>query len=241
MNVLIVDDMEKYRVVLRQRLSEIDDKVEVDETDDASAALSFDFNRFDLIVLDNRNTGSSYWDELLPPLRRRYPRSEILLVSEVPLKDLEEDVKAFGSETTELLASDALVSFIQKGANAQAHAEHYQAVFDFTKDLLLKINRREDLIRELTAAILASVRALRHQPLSLLGRDTSTQHGSTGSNLRSKEDTLSMDVVAEGAESESEAIELYQMGCAYAQGYVFGEAMTAVQARRMIGATTETA
>jgi len=47
---------------------------------------------------------------------------------------------------------------------------------------------------------------------------------------------LGMDVVAEGAETESEAIELYQVGCDYAQGFVFGEAMTAAQARKLVGA-----
>ena len=38
---------------------------------------------------------------------------------------------------------------------------------------------------------------------------------------------LGMDVVAEGAETDSDAVELYQLGCEYAQGYVFGEPMTA--------------
>jgi EAL domain-containing protein (putative c-di-GMP-specific phosphodiesterase class I) len=52
---------------------------------------------------------------------------------------------------------------------------------------------------------------------------------------------LGMDVVAEGAETESEAIELYQMGCAYAQGFVFGEAMTPLQARQLVGAMPEAA
>ncbi|HEY8565530.1 MAG TPA: EAL domain-containing protein [Beijerinckiaceae bacterium] len=52
---------------------------------------------------------------------------------------------------------------------------------------------------------------------------------------------LGMDVVAEGAESESDAIELYQLGCEYAQGYAFGEPMTALQARQLVGAAPEAA
>lgn len=41
---------------------------------------------------------------------------------------------------------------------------------------------------------------------------------------------LGMSIVAEGAESESDALELFQLGCEYAQGYFFGEAMTAEEA-----------
>jgi diguanylate cyclase (GGDEF)-like protein/PAS domain S-box-containing protein len=45
---------------------------------------------------------------------------------------------------------------------------------------------------------------------------------------------LGMEVVAEGAESDSDAVELYQLGCEYAQGFVFGEPMSAEQARTLI-------
>jgi diguanylate cyclase (GGDEF)-like protein/PAS domain S-box-containing protein len=47
---------------------------------------------------------------------------------------------------------------------------------------------------------------------------------------------LGMQIVAEGIESESDAIELYQMGSEYGQGYAFGEPMTAADARRLVGA-----
>jgi len=45
---------------------------------------------------------------------------------------------------------------------------------------------------------------------------------------------LGMEVVAEGAETDSDAVELYQLGCEYAQGYVFGEPMSAESARQML-------
>jgi diguanylate cyclase (GGDEF)-like protein/PAS domain S-box-containing protein len=47
---------------------------------------------------------------------------------------------------------------------------------------------------------------------------------------------LGMEVVAEGAETDSDAIELYQLGCEYAQGFVFGEPMSADAARELLTA-----
>ncbi len=45
---------------------------------------------------------------------------------------------------------------------------------------------------------------------------------------------LGMEVVAEGAETDSDAVELYQLGCEYAQGFVFGEPMPAEQAGQLL-------
>ncbi len=45
---------------------------------------------------------------------------------------------------------------------------------------------------------------------------------------------LHMDVVAEGAETDSDAVELYQLGCEYAQGYAFGEPMSVEQATQLL-------
>jgi diguanylate cyclase (GGDEF)-like protein len=45
---------------------------------------------------------------------------------------------------------------------------------------------------------------------------------------------LGMDVVAEGAETDSDAVELYQLGCEYAQGFAFGEPMDADAAMRVL-------
>lgn len=41
---------------------------------------------------------------------------------------------------------------------------------------------------------------------------------------------LDMEVVAEGAETENDALALHQLGCEYAQGFLFGEPMSAEQA-----------
>jgi diguanylate cyclase (GGDEF)-like protein len=45
---------------------------------------------------------------------------------------------------------------------------------------------------------------------------------------------LGMDVVAEGAETDSDAVELYQLGCEHAQGFAFGEPMDADAATRLL-------
>ena len=45
---------------------------------------------------------------------------------------------------------------------------------------------------------------------------------------------LNMEVVAEGAETDSDAVELYQLGCEYAQGFAFGEPMDADAAMRLL-------
>jgi len=47
---------------------------------------------------------------------------------------------------------------------------------------------------------------------------------------------LGMEVVAEGAETDSDAVELYQLGCEYAQGYHFGEPMSAEDAKALLQA-----
>jgi diguanylate cyclase (GGDEF)-like protein/PAS domain S-box-containing protein len=45
---------------------------------------------------------------------------------------------------------------------------------------------------------------------------------------------LGMECVAEGAETDSDAVELYQLGCEYAQGFVFGEPMPPEKAGELL-------
>jgi len=47
---------------------------------------------------------------------------------------------------------------------------------------------------------------------------------------------LGMEAVAEGAETDSDAVELYQLGCEYAQGFAFGEPMSAQAASGLLTA-----
>ena len=47
---------------------------------------------------------------------------------------------------------------------------------------------------------------------------------------------LGMEVVAEGAETESDVIELSQIGCEFAQGFAFGQPISAADARKLVGA-----
>jgi EAL domain-containing protein (putative c-di-GMP-specific phosphodiesterase class I) len=43
---------------------------------------------------------------------------------------------------------------------------------------------------------------------------------------------LGMEVIAEGTETESDTIELYQLGCEFAQGYAFGRPISSADARK---------
>lgn len=50
---------------------------------------------------------------------------------------------------------------------------------------------------------------------------------------------LGMDVVAEGAESEADALELQELGCEFVQGFLYGQPMTATEANKLLFRTEE--
>ena len=50
-----------------------------------------------------------------------------------------------------------------------------------------------------------------------------------------------MDVIADGAETESDVIELFQIGCNFGQGHLFGQSLSPVEARKLMGASTDVA
>ena len=45
---------------------------------------------------------------------------------------------------------------------------------------------------------------------------------------------LGMDVVAEGAESAADEVDLYDLGCEFVQGFFYGQPMTAQEASKLI-------
>ncbi|MBV9287715.1 MAG: EAL domain-containing protein [Hyphomicrobiales bacterium] len=47
---------------------------------------------------------------------------------------------------------------------------------------------------------------------------------------------MGMEIISEGAETESDAVELAQIGCQFAQGAAFGQPMSAAAARKLMGA-----
>lgn len=52
---------------------------------------------------------------------------------------------------------------------------------------------------------------------------------------------LQMEVIAEGAETEDDALDLYDLSCEFAQGFLFGHAMPATEAARLLFAEEEKA
>ena len=82
---------------------------------------------------------------------------------------------------------------------------------------------------------------LQRLPLDMIKVDQSFVHQMADGNrpviLRSiikMANELGLEVIAEGTESESDAIELFQLGCRFAQGPAFGDSMNTGQARQIM-------
>jgi predicted signal transduction protein with EAL and GGDEF domain len=89
----------------------------------------------------------------------------------------------------------------------------------------------------------SSLSYLHRFPLDTLKIDQSfvRQNGQSSDKILRAIVTLARDLglstVAEGAETEAEIVMLAQLGCDYAQGFIFGQPLSANDARRLVGAT----
>jgi diguanylate cyclase (GGDEF)-like protein/PAS domain S-box-containing protein len=88
----------------------------------------------------------------------------------------------------------------------------------------------------------SSLSYLQRFPFDTLKVDQSfVRHDDTGKrplilrSIVSLAHDLGMNVVAEGAESEADTVELFQLGCEFAQGYVFGPSISIENARKLVG------
>ena len=79
----------------------------------------------------------------------------------------------------------------------------------------------------------SSLAYLQRQDRSVLRARRHAARGRSSCGQLSRLHTIWMEVVAEGAETDSDAVE-HQLGCEYAQGFAFGEPMTSDAARDLL-------
>ena len=87
----------------------------------------------------------------------------------------------------------------------------------------------------------SSLSYLQRFPFDTIKIDQTFVRGTAGGDRRiilrsiiSLAHDLGMDVVAEGAESEADAMELQELGCEFVQGFLYGQPMTANEASRLL-------
>ena len=158
-----------------------------------------------------------------------------------------------GASTRQMLAHDLLTDvrsalgrhFVQRGSLKIAVAENL--VMENPEYAAVLLRR----VREVGAALMldrfgAGYTSLGHLPqyrfdamridASLVRPNAFGQRSPILRSVIAMAHEMGMDVISEGADTESDAVELAQIDCQFAQGAAFGQPMSAAAARKLMGA-----
>jgi len=187
LKILVIDDDELYRIAITRALRNSNQDWKVFETYDADKALTYP-SKLDLIILDNRYAGGSYWSDLLGPLRETYSSASIVLVSEVPDEELAVEVDNTSENTRALLGTDPFISFQPKSVGADGLPEHVEAIVAIAQSLYSKRTAQIEIEKLLLSAMMEAATVL-----------YATKVGDLSKPSAGKADTKVMDSIAEVA------------------------------------------